>query len=367
MNMMRRLLDSLGSLWNTLPKSLPYLYVIKSSGTHSLVTISKGSLYFHTEPFRSDMPVKQVVSLEGADEAFLLTTVAAMGYGITLSSYYTEPLNDSVTPLMLSEVENVPITSGADLSVNLSGTWRALYPVYRALDKAAGNVDIALTQLQRDMAGGDWLDYWASFFNIFRTPGEDDNTFVRRFNMWLFNPKVNNIAIKELLKYQLKDDNFEVEDTAPNTFQVSLDIKYLSQAAAFNKILTDAKGAGIAYLLVYSQAPYIEMSYPQFSSALNGQAFSSLDSVLPIISKIGAETIAQPSEAVVKTIIKRLSEAYGIVQDNIDTAFTLGDSELDDPTSGVGEVFNDTTPGTLEDAVVAILTVNGQVLSTTEL
>jgi hypothetical protein len=247
MRIPKKLLDNLGDKWNKLPKEVPFLTLGRGSGRHSLVTVDEGVLYLHTAPYRPELPDKQSVNLQGLDTAGLVEEMHNLGYSADLAPV---TLRMDAAPLALIEVENVPV--GSTFSAFVSGVWRRMYPVYRALRQAETNTDLALLQLDRNMATGRWLNYWGSFFGLQQRPGELAESFRRRFTMWIFNPKTNNVALQELLAYQLQESGgVEVYDKAPAVLGVRLDAKYVGSVetlSALRNILQENKGAGIAFI-----------------------------------------------------------------------------------------------------------------------
>ncbi|MBE0335127.1 hypothetical protein [Paenibacillus sp. 23TSA30-6] len=246
MRILKKLLDNLGDKWLKLPKEVPFLTLGRGTGLHSMVTVDEGVLYFHSAPYRAELPDKQSVNLQGLGTMGLIDAIHDLGYNAVLAS---ETLRLNAVPLALLEVENLPVAS--TLNAFTSGVWRRMYPVYRALRKAEVDTDLALLQLDRNMATGRWLDYWGSFFGLQRRPGELAESFRRRFTMWVLNPKTNNVALQELLAYQLGESGgVEVYDKAPAVLGVRLDAKYTESTetlSSMRSILLENKGGGIAF------------------------------------------------------------------------------------------------------------------------
>lgn len=284
-----------------------------AAGPHNMVTVAPGILYLHSATFRSDLPVRQEILLDGLTTQELLDTISSMGYQAKLTSeaaLYKLSENKAFT---LMEVENVPITTAAKLDVYTSRLWKTMYPIYRVLEEAERDMDMALRQLYRDVASGDWLDFWASFFSISRDPGEGDNDFIRRFTMWLFNPKTNNIALRELLSYTLKDNNFQLEDAGPNTFSVTASVQYLNPdyAAKVHKVLSQAKAAGVEYFLNYAAEPYVE-DFRMYWADATGKPYNQNDTGSFMFQKSVAEsTWTAPTDLRTDTDMKKsLSETF---------------------------------------------------------
>jgi hypothetical protein len=332
MRLMRKLLDNLGDVWNKLPKDRPYLTIAKGSGLHTRVTIEEGTMYLHSVAFRSEMPQRQAISLDGMSTSEVISTLTTMGYAVVPTTELIEDGVDSRKPYVLMEVDNVRIDGDqpAVLTSFHSKLWGQLYPIYRVLRQAGDDTEQALKQLNRTMADGTWLDFWASFFSIDREPNESDNSFVRRFTMWLFNPKTNNIAMKELLAYRLQDTNINIADRGPLQFALEVSTKYLQAdtAAALHKILRETKGAGIEYFLNYMADPAFE-DYRAWLADQTGMPFSSLDkrsstlqksieeSAMPsptdtsagsVVRPTYTEAVTQPAEEQVSTMLRTLAE-----------------------------------------------------------
>lgn len=293
MRILGKLLDNLGDVWNKLPKEVPFVTVGRGTGQHTHLTVDEGSLHFHTFTFRSELPQKQTIALKGMTTADLLATITSMGYTAVLTSEAQAMGVDQNAPIVLVEVENVELTS--TLVAFTSNLWRTMYPIYRVLRQAEFDTEQALRQLYRPLATGEWLDFWASFFDLTREPNETDNNFVRRFTMWLFNPKTNNVALKELLSYRLQDTNIEIQDETPLTFSLLIGTKYLADAGDLHKILRESKGAGIEYFLNYL-APIYNEDYRLWLSDQTGQAFETLDKPTTTPTKTVAESFPAPSE-----------------------------------------------------------------------
>ncbi|KAF6569109.1 hypothetical protein G9G53_22740 [Paenibacillus sp. EKM206P] len=246
MRILRKLLDNLGDKWNKLPKEVQFLTLGRGSGLHSMVTVDEGVIYFHSAPYRMELPDKQFVNLQGLDAAGLIGAIHDLGY---IADLTPGTIRQDAVPLALIEVTNIPLDS--TLNAFTSNVWRRIYPVYRALRKAEADTDLALLQLDRNMATGRWLDYWGSFFGLQRRPAELSESFRRRFTMWVLNPKTNNVALQELLAYQLGESGgVEVYDKAPAVLGVRLDAKYTESGevlSAFRSILLENRGGGIAF------------------------------------------------------------------------------------------------------------------------
>lgn len=355
MRLMYKLLDSLGDVWNLLPKSVPYVTIQRGTGAHTMVTVSEGALNFHSAPFRSNLPTKQEVLLDGMDTQTFIDTVQGMGYVVQLSDKALTLGLDALQPIVMIEVQDVRLD--AELAAFTSNLWRRLYPIYRTLRKAENDIDLALKMLYADMATGDWLDYWADFFDMKRAPGEQDNDFVRRLLMWLFNPKTNNVALKELLAYQLKDNNIDVRDKAPAQFEVLVGVKYLSDASALHRILSDAKGAGIEYLLNYISDPYAE-DYKVYLSDATGRPFQTLDELTIRMQSLFVESpYPSPLESYGLKLVRTETEEVTTYkqQSNIGNAFRVGSSRILTykyrlVSVGSGSVMNDVATVTLTNA-----------------
>ncbi|MEC0169925.1 hypothetical protein [Paenibacillus graminis] len=347
MNLMRKLLDNLGDRWNQQPKEVPYLVLEQGAGVHSLLTVDEGILHFHTAPYRPELPEKQSIALKGLDTDELLLLIRSMGYNVTAAAKGKEA---NCGPLALIEQKDVAIP--VSLSGFSSGVWRRLYPLYRALRQADMDTDAALRQLNRTMSTGDWLDYWASFFAIQRKPRESDNNFVRRFTMWLFNPKTNNIALQELLSYRLQDTNIEVRDRAPAEFELLVGTKYLDDASDLHEILMEAKGAGIRYFLNYL-TPTLAEDYRAYASDLHGKPFSELDVLSGTLKAMLSETYPTPKEEL--SALVGFVEQHTLPSGGFGSAFRLGVSRM-----GQGKLGSEYTA--YQDVMTITLREAGQII-----
>lgn len=278
MRILQKLLDNLGDLWNTLPKEIPLFTIEKGSGAHSMVTVDGGMMYLHSSPFHPGIPQRQEVCLDKMTAEEFVDTLQGMGYVVQYTSEALEHGLNVHKPFILIEIENAPLT--ATLTSYTSNLWQIMYPIYRVLRDVEFDTSEALKALYRSLADGEWLDFWADFFAIKREPGESDNDFSRRFTMWLFNPKTNNVALEELLAYRLQDTNIEIRDRGPLQFELIVGTKYINDASDLHRILRETKGAGIEYFLRY-QSEILEEFYPVYWSDAHGMPFTHMDGGQP--------------------------------------------------------------------------------------
>lgn len=369
MGIMQKMLDSLGSVWSTLPKDIPAIKISRRAGPHRFITIDGGSIYFHSAPFRSDLPQKQVIVLDGLTLSDLATTIGRMGYNATITSEAITAGLHSMGAGTLLEVVNVAIDEEQPFASFTSDTWRLFYPIYRTLRRLDTDIDTAFTEVPLPLATGSWLDYWATFFSLTREPGETDSTFIRRILMWFFNPKTNNIALKELLSYQLNDNNVEVDDTTPANFQVTISTKYIDTADILHKIIKENKGGGIGYALNYVSDDSYTEDWRLAVSDMQGKPFSSLDVMQIILSYAMNEEVYDTAASVLEDIhmnaLMNLSDEFPMVAINSgtlwDSGFSLNSSELNtgyNPALTGGDISND-------QATISI-TVNGVLTGTIE-
>jgi hypothetical protein len=356
--LLRKLMDSLGSVWNKSANETNLLSIVQNTGTHTMVTISEGSLYFHSVPFRNDLPVMQIVDLQNMTVQDLINTVNGMGYTAALDPSATDLTTSKAYILM--EVESVPLST--TLQAFTSMTWKIMYPIYRILRGAEGDIELSLKQLYAPTASGSWLDYWATFFSIKREAGEADNDFIRRFLMWLFNPKTNNVALQELLAYRLKDNSVQVTDDSPGKFKVTVDQKYLSNSGDLNTIILEAKAAGIEYFLAYSIAPYVE-NYPIYASNAYGVPYSSLDVAQQILLHSSlSEIFPIPTATSSNNLSTSNSETYVRPSNSFGSGFSIGVGSVYDTSTGQGAILYDTSiMNILNDVVHITLTKIGTV------
>lgn len=308
MKLLQSLLDNLGALWNTLPKEVPLVTLEQGNGKHTRVTIDQGILYFHSAPYHPGIPVRQELVLDELTAQELLDTVQQMGYTIAFTSEAQRAGIDTKSAFSLLEVRSQALP--ATLDSYTSNLWRVMYPIYRVLREAEYNSAKALQQLYRSQATGEWLDFWADFFNIKREANEDDQAFSRRFTMWIFNPKTNNVALEELLAYRLQDTNITVRDRAPAEFELVVGTKYIDDARDLHRILQEAKGAGIEYFLNY-QADLMEENYPVTMADRHGKSYRQLDgSPVYQLVRQAAEVFRKPTDAGYQKLVRLLAESY---------------------------------------------------------
>ena len=328
MRIMKKLLGNLGNVWNTLPKEVPFIEVQKGSGTHTMVTIKQGIMYLHSTPYHAGIPTAQEIILDGLPAQELINALNSMGYAASFTSEATKERLHLLGSIITMEVENAPLPT--TLNAFTSNTWRLLYPIYRVLQDVEADSDLALKQLYRDMASGIWLDYWADFFSIRREAGESDEDILRRFTTWLFNPKNNNVALKELLAYRLKDNNIDVRDLAPAQMEIIVDAKYTYDDAALHKIIRESKAAGVEYFLNYISKH--SEDYRFHVADIIGKPFEESDTL-------------------------GISGVLTFNETNIDTCFTLNASEL-----GIDELFDSRSYPMPAEAGAVVLTENGEVI-----
>ncbi len=294
-----------------------------------MVTVDGGSLYFHSTPFRSDLPAKQQILLDKMTANELIDTINGMGYVASVTSEAQNRGLDAHQAFTLLEVYNIKLNT--TLTVYTSQLWKALYPIYRVLRDAEHDIDTAVKQLDREMASGSWLDYWASFFGMRREVGENDNNFSRRFTMWLFNPKTNNIALSEFLRYRLQDENIEVNDFGPSTIELVVDRKYSDQRDMITALMRDVKGAGIDYFLSYELLRFSE-DYRTYLASVIGIPFEQMGEMRSSVSRNFTEDPFQEPTVATNVQLKgpRFTELFEIIElSNFSSTITLDDSFLD--------------------------------------
>ena len=75
-----------------------------------------------------------------------------------------------------------------------------------ALDEQHARIQIAKQQLDLKEAQDEWLDYWGSFFNVPRMPGEIDSIYGPRIFWQMIRPTQNNVALEIIVKDALGID-----------------------------------------------------------------------------------------------------------------------------------------------------------------
>lgn len=251
MKMMKKLLSNVGKSWDKIPKDIAVIEVSQGSGGHSLVTIEDNSLYFHSQPYTSSLPIKQQIILEDLTLPALVEQINSLGYISSLSSEALKHKLQGRKAFTLSPIKNQPIRGKSKLTTFTSKLWETLYPLARLLEDTDRDIDTAISQMFVSISRGKWLDYWASFFNVKRLRNEEDSIFLRRMLMLMFNTRTNNVAIEELLRYRLRDNSITVNDISPAEFEVMLNLGYSEHVGELYELVNSVKGAGINYLLTY--------------------------------------------------------------------------------------------------------------------
>lgn len=269
MQMLRNLLEKLNRVWYDKSRILPGITLRKGTGTHKLVTVQGGSLYFHSLPFSKQLTQLQEVVLDELTVSELIAIITPMGYSVTLEN--ASILEESA--LIILEADNRSLLdNGETFYVFTSNIWRVMYPLHRKLNEAGRDVDMAVEQIMLPSASGEWLDYWVGFFKMKRLPDETDELLLRRAFLTISSVKANDIAIEELISYYI-ETNVKVLDYAPATFEirVSPDNMAPTQAQKVHDLVKTLKGAGVAYLLNYFQL--FEESYPNAFRSTQGVTF----------------------------------------------------------------------------------------------
>lgn len=164
----------------------------------AFVTIFRQELRIHVEGGTgSDL----AISLAGKTLTALATEIdMAVGYDATVSS------TDGALPaISLIEVNNYPLTDGSLFYCFTSLLWRVLLPISWVLYEG---IDIQEQAAQQSAsvwsAEGAWLDYWGELYgNARRRISESDMTFAVRIMRELLRPKLNALALEDIIAEDL--------------------------------------------------------------------------------------------------------------------------------------------------------------------
>lgn len=273
MKMMHKLLGHLHRVWNTAPKDFGALVIEQGSSPSMLVTVDTQYLTIHSGSFRSDMPLKQALSLDDCTLSELTLQLSSIGYSAYLTQETIDRGYGGHKACVLMPCENIPLTT-VTLKAFTSPLWQLLYPLARLLEELDNDSDRAIAQIYMNSTTGKWMDYWGTFFKIKRLVGESDIQLQKRIFLSLMNMKTNNIALQELLKYST-NGSAVVTDYGPAEFEVFIDPEYMGTVSTVRQIIADAKGAGIDYFLNYRGIE--EEDYRAHLTSLHGLDFSQSD------------------------------------------------------------------------------------------
>ncbi len=275
MQLLKRILDNVGRTWNTLPTEIPTLMVERGGGKHTNMTIEPNKIYFHSVPFRSDIPTVDSIVLEGMSLEEIVAAINSMGYIAGLTEEAHAANLRTMQGYNLIPGKNIYISGDrVTIPAFTSSTWKLLYPIYRLLKVVDGDIDDAVRQMTLSTASGMWVDYWASFFEVQRKTGESDRAVIKRVFIKLFTPKVNNVAMQEIINFHL-DNYVTVQDVSPTLFKTVADPDYMNDSAKVREIVLEVKGAGLDFFLEYMRS-YPE-DYPHAFSVMNKRTFKNSD------------------------------------------------------------------------------------------
>lgn len=274
MKMMYKLLDNVTKSWDRIPKNVPVIAVHRGNGLHFMMTVDNNQLYFHSQPYNKNLPVKQSILLEDLSLNELVDTINSMGYVSLLTSEAHEKELGERKAHTLTNDKNRTIIQPNTLTTFTSKLWEMLYPIARLLHETDNDMDKAIAQMFATSTKGKWLDYWGTFFRIKRNHGESDAVLSRRIFMSLVNLKTNNIAIEELVQFAIQSDA-KVRDVAPALFEIVVAPDYIDKSGILHPIIRGVKGAGIDYFLNYMEQNAED--YRTYLSDLIGGSFRSMD------------------------------------------------------------------------------------------
>lgn len=246
----------------------------QGSGLYPLATITSTELAFHPTTYRSDMPIKQSILLDGYTVDELISAIEAMGYTATIDVTAEAKGFGSRKASILMGVINMPIVAGATLTGFTSNLWQLLYPISRLLEALDADTDNAIQQMYATATSGKWADYWATYFNLRRLPGESDLALRKRVFVAIMNMKTNNIALKEIIQYVI-GGYADVTDVTPAQFRVDIDAKFINTVANVHQAIRDNKGGGIDYFINYLST--LLEDYKSYYKDLHGVNFNNSD------------------------------------------------------------------------------------------
>lgn len=322
MSMLRRLLTAVNTVWNIQPKEENVFRIRQSSGQHTRMTLDAGQLHLHSQAYHATLPVKQTVILEDLTIGELITILQEMEYQVDVIPGRQRFLTEGAVTIL--PFRDVRISEAYTVTVFTSNVWRLLYPLARLLEDVEGDVDKAMHQMYLRSSKGEWLDYWASFFDVRRFIGESDTALVRRIILFLINPKTNNRAIEESLEITLKLSSVKITDIAPALFEVELEPEAMNIYDSTDNLLRSLKAGGVDFIYRYVKA--FSEDYTEYLEDVGGRSIREMDGVFPI----GDTSIENAAEYL---LADELTEAFAMhvpvanladeVRDIVDTFSTL--------------------------------------------
>jgi hypothetical protein len=362
LSIINKLFEALPDYWNKDPKSSEFVDIISSDCKYQFLTITDGYLYLHYGIFVENS-YQETVAINLTEHTMSSLLMQLDAYGLIIHTLYTTEDLTSILAVTLAEVKNANTTGVIKLNRYTSKNWKVLYPIAILLKQAKDDIKLALQQIVLSTASGSWLDYWASFFNITREYGEVDAEFARRLYLSNNNPKVNNIAMEEYIRY-LTGESVLVKDVEALQMEVEAQLHLLDSYDYRQKLhllINNIKGYGIAFYLNFIEQ-YLDV-YKEYYLATYGVEFKNSDTHSSQTTSNHNEVdylwrpadgfIAGASEVnigKVSSFENRMSEGYTFelsgnyadtvkLQNNVNLAFTANESAVN-----TAEVYNAPVP-----------------------
>jgi hypothetical protein len=105
----------------------------------------------------------------------------------------------TVSALVEGEFDLFTSTTNS-IMASTSLLWSIFRPLAYVLEDAKGDVEVAIRQLGFITAQGDFLDYWGKIFNVSRYLNEPDYEYSIRLLWETVKPRLNNVAIENIIK-----------------------------------------------------------------------------------------------------------------------------------------------------------------------
>lgn len=249
---MAKLFENLPKVFRRDPRSVAGLQLtLDSPAPFRYLSIENSTLYFHQQPLKTAAYTPEVsVALEDVDLAGLAARIRSDVAGV--HAVEIAGSGSSAAVLLLGFIDfDLSAGDQVALEVATSRSWKFLYPIAQILHGAEQRYQYAENVLSMPFTRGFWLDFWGDWLNIPRLPGMNDFGYVAYLIRTLRLPKVNNLAIEDILtsKFGLPT---EVRDSAPKEFTISMDAEGISiTEAEIASIVNEVKAVGVRWLLTY--------------------------------------------------------------------------------------------------------------------
>ncbi len=247
-----KLLDNLPKPFSPSPKPVNALTFVPTvyAPAYPLLSIKNGMLYLHTEPLETVGYTPEVsFDLTAYNYVTLASALTAGGYGYTV---YAASNLDGAQAVMLLGFTNYPLNGTDTLQAQAatSRLWKTLYPAAMALSMAGQDSDNGISSISLPFSSGFWLDFWGDWFDTPRLPGMNDMQYVA-YLLWNNRvPKVNNMAIEDILEQQYQIP-VQVSDTGSAQFTVYFYPSFMGQTPDVTPLVQKIKAAGTSFLVAY--------------------------------------------------------------------------------------------------------------------